>query len=402
MKNRAKSLLVVTSRFPFGSQEAYLGAELSELLRHFERVAVVPVRPPQGPARHSVPPGVEVLPWPLLDARIALRAALTLGLRPFASARVLSETFRSRDPGRLKNLAVAVKALALAHWARQNGYGHVHAYWMSTPSTVAMLAARLGGASWSAAAHRWDIYERNAFDVKQRSVAFVRAISDRGASDLRERMPLLNDRVIPLRLGIVVPSLAPSTPEWSKEFHLVCPAALVEVKGHTVLFSALDVLRRRGVPVRCTLYGSGPLLDSLRCSAIELGLERVVRFGGFIAQETLHDAYRTGRFAAVVLASRADGEKMMEGLPSALLEAMAFGVPVVATDSGSIGELLDGRSGHLVPAGDPARLADALYDVFINPEAARARARHAHAVVADRHDVRKQMHALAAAVQGKD
>ena len=394
-----RSVLVVASRFPFGSQEAYLSAELEQLARHFERVAVVPVHSASGPARHPVPAGVELLSWPLISPRLAWSAARAFARRPLPSARILARLAVSRDPGRLKNAVVLIKALALGRWAKQQGYDHIHAYWMSTPSTVAMLAAAAGETSWSATAHRWDIYERNAFDVKESTVSFVRTISERGQRDMQARMPSLNGRLIALRLGIAVPSAPlPVAAERGAEFPIVCPAALVPVKGHEVLLAALERLRQWKVPVTCTLAGDGPLRERLEATVERLHLRNVVRFEGFVAQERLHAAYRAGRFAAVVLSSRCAGEKMMEGLPSALLEAMAFGVPVVAANSGSIGELIDERCGLLVAPDDPDGLAAALYDVYCNPGAARERAERAYALVSDRYDVRSRVYELATAI----
>ncbi len=401
VSRRAKRLIVVTSRFPFGAQEAYLTSELDELVRYFDRVVVVPVRPPRQPARHRVPEGVEVLAWPLVSADLLRRAARTVVERPAATIGAIGQLMASRDPGFAKNATVLVKALALADWAREHRFDHVHAYWMSTPSTVAMVAALASDALWSATAHRWDIYERNAFDVKQRSVSFVRAISDRGERDLRARMPALNGRIRRLRLGTVVPDRVTQVRPNDAEFRIVCPAAFVPVKGHKVLFAALARLRRSNIPVRCTLYGAGPMQAELEAEVDFLELRDAVRFGGFIARDALHNAYRLGWFSAVVLASRSAGEKMMEGVPSALLEAMALGVPVVATDSGSVGELLGDGCGLLVKPDDPDALAAALLDVYLNPDAARDRAGRAYDLVSARHDVRTQMRELASAFERK-
>jgi glycosyltransferase involved in cell wall biosynthesis len=394
-------LILVTSRFPFGSQEAYLGVELAELARHFAEVVVVPVRPPASRARYSVPANVKVLAWPLLSAEIVRRALQAVAARPLPAARAFGQILASKDPGRLKNLAVGLKALALGQWAAEHRAAHIHAYWMSTPSTVAMLAAAASGLPWSGTAHRWDIYERNAFDVKERSISYVRAISARGADDLHKRMPRLNGRIVHLPLGIEIPPSRPH-PERGDSFRVVCPAALVEVKGHAVLLSALARLRGQGTPVHCTLYGTGPLREDLERAAGALGLRDCVEFGGFIPQSRLHAEYLAGRFSAVVLASRDDGEKMMEGVPSALLEAMAFGVPIVATNSGSIGEAIDAACGMLVPPDDPDRLAGALLEVYRDPDGARVRARRAYEIVAARHDVRARMHDLAAALHAKE
>jgi len=249
-------LIVVTSRFPFGTQEAYLTAELGELVKHFGRVAVVPVRKPGGPARHPVPAGVEVVAWPLVNFALLKRAARAVFARPRASLKAIAAVIGSRDRGLAKNASVILKGLALADWAREARIEHIHAYWMSTPSTVAMIAGLSSGIPWSATAHRWDIYEQNAFDAKERSVAFVRAISTRGAADIKKRMPFLGDRVLELRLGTVVPETVSELPQYGTEFSVVCPAALVPVKGHDVLLEALVRLRRDGIPGRCKSWVS--------------------------------------------------------------------------------------------------------------------------------------------------
>jgi glycosyltransferase involved in cell wall biosynthesis len=292
---------------------------------------------------------------------------------------------------------VALKALALADWVTENAMDHIHAYWMSTPATVAMIAATTARVAWSSTAHRWDIYERNAFDAKEKSVSFVRTISTRGATDLATRMPSLNGRIMELRLG----TLVPKTPVFTRErnpFCIICPAALVAVKGHDDLLRAIATLRNSNVPIQCTLAGSGPLRRDLELTTARLGLRDAVTFAGFVPQATLHEWYRAGRFAAVVLSSRALGDREMEGVPSALIEAMAFGVPVVATDSGSIGELLDVGVARLVKAGDPGALAAALFDVYLDPRAAEARARRAYERVAAQYDASTQMQKLAAAL----
>jgi colanic acid/amylovoran biosynthesis glycosyltransferase len=259
----------------------------------------------------------------------------------------------------------------------------------------------VSGVTWSCTAHRWDIYERNAFDAKERSVSFVRTISTRGTTDLARRMPGLDGRIIELRLGTVVPAAPPFVYQRREPFHIVCPAALVAVEGHEVLLHALARLRDWGVEVHCTLAGVGPRRHELEDLVARWGLGDSVEFAGFLQQNRLLEWYRMGLFAAVVLVSRADGARAMEDTPWALIEAMAFGVPVVATDSGSVHELLDGRVGRLVKAGDANALACGLLDVYLDPGAAEERARRAHQRVAAQYDAPTQMQKLAAALTRK-
>lgn len=401
MSGKRSNLLVVSSRFPYGHQETYLTTELRELAPYFERVAVAPLRSPAPPAGLQVPPGVEVLAWPLFGAEVLSRAIRVLFARPRRTLVTIVKILASRDPGKAKNLTVVVKAMALAHWTIEHRFEHIHAYWISAPATMAFIAAEISGASWSSTAHRWDIYERNAFDLKQRSAKFVRTISERGTRDLCKHMPLLADRVIQVRLGTAVPELTAIAKRPEKTLKLICPAALVAIKGHADLLDAIAGLRKKGVPVTCVFAGTGPLREFLELRVSQLALGDVVSFDGFIPQSTLHARYRSGEFAAVVLASRAEGEKTMEGVPSALIEAMAFGVPVVATDSGSIGELLNDTVGRLVPAGDANALAGALLDVYEQPDETRERARRAYSSIVKYHDVRVQMRTLAAALSGE-
>lgn len=400
MNGRVRRLAIVTSRFPFGVAEPYLLTELSELVNHFERIAVLPVRRGSGTIQ-PLPAGVEVLDWPLFDSDVLRRVLRVTFSRPAAVSRTVSDVLNSKDPGRLKNAAVMLKGIALADWIIERGYDHLHAYWLSTPATVAYIASQISGISWSATAHRWDIYERNAFDIKGRTAAFVRAISARGAADIWERMPSLAERVMHLRLGAVVPDFPAEVHRNGAEFNIICPAALVPVKGHADLLSAVAQLHAWHVPVRCTLAGQGPLKDVLEQRAEALGIAGLVEFAGFIAPAELHRRYRSGAYHAVVLASRSNGATEMEGVPSALIEAMAEGVPVVATDSGSVGELLDASSGWLVAPSKPDVLARALLEVYLNPGTARIRARKAHEIVAERHDVRTQMRALAGMLTGQ-
>ncbi|MGB6985527.1 MAG: glycosyltransferase [Candidatus Aquilonibacter sp.] len=384
-------LLVVSSCYPFRNKEPYLRTELTELSQYFERITVIPVRSPKGNSQ-ILPERVDVLAWPVISSEIMLRAMRMIRSRPLGAANSLFNLATSKDRGLGKNALVSLKGLALAQWCLENDIGHVHAYWLSSPATVAMIAGEVAGIPWSATAHRWDIYERNALDVKARSAMFVRAISARGARDLQERSPQLTSRIIRMPIGAVVPSESPK-PARGPSFRIVCPAALVPVKGHADLIEAVARLRERGVPVECVLAGEGPLRDDLVRHIKKRSLESCVRFVGFVPQVRLHEWYCEGSVNAVVLASR-EQEHLMEGIPSALVEAMAHGVPVVTTNSGSIGELVDNQCGRVVTPGDVQALADALYDVYDAPFEAMARAAKAYARVAEDHDVRRQMHAL--------
>jgi glycosyltransferase involved in cell wall biosynthesis len=143
-------------------------------------------------------------------------------------------------------------------------------------------------------------------------------------------------------------------------------------KDHATLLRATARLRWAMPGVRLLLVGQGPLEGETRRLAAELGLEETVVFAGFRS-----DARRlAATFDVFTLSST------FEGLPIALLEAMALGRPAVVTRVGGVPEVVtDGAQGLLVPPRDPAALAEGLRCLLGDPQlrarmgtAARARA----------------------------
>jgi glycosyltransferase involved in cell wall biosynthesis len=134
-------------------------------------------------------------------------------------------------------------------------------------------------------------------------------------------------------------------------------------KGHRFLLEAASRLVRSGVKVKFLLVGDGPLREALAEKARELGIACRVVFTGV-------------RDDAADLVSLMDVfvlPSLREGMPMALLEAMARGIPSVATAVGEVPAMLDdGRNGALVPAADAARMAKAILLLIRDRAAASA------------------------------
>src|SRR5262249_21327275 len=137
---------------------------------------------------------------------------------------------------------------------------------------------------------------------------------------------------------------------------------LSEVKCHDVLLRTFARLERQLPGAHLLLVGDGPLRTDLAQLAQRLGVAGQVRFAGYQAQPE--------RFLQVMnvfaLTSRS------EGMPRAVLEAWAAGVPVVASRVGGLPELIaDGQTGLLFPPGDENALARALLAILGNPSLAQ-------------------------------
>jgi glycosyltransferase involved in cell wall biosynthesis len=131
---------------------------------------------------------------------------------------------------------------------------------------------------------------------------------------------------------------------------ITCIANLRAVKGHEFLIRALRELKRGRKDFICLIVGDGVLRGDLEKRASDLGLREDVIFLGHQARERIPEILAiTDIF---VLPS------FWEGMPGAVMEAMAQGIPVVATDSGGTPEIVvDGATGYLVPAKDSSALA---------------------------------------------
>lgn len=157
---------------------------------------------------------------------------------------------------------------------------------------------------------------------------------------------------------------------------LLYAGAMTRLKGVEVLVEAYRELADRFPELELWMYGKGPLKGSLRRRLEEDGLADRVRFPGRVGTRELRDAMVRAR--TLVLPS------YTEGLGRVLLEAMACGTPVIASDLGGPRDLVDASGGGLlVSAGDPEVLADAAASLLVDPDRAATLGRRGHHYVVD-------------------
>ena len=177
------------------------------------------------------------------------------------------------------------------------------------------------------------------------------------------------------------------------ECRLVQAGRLIEKKGLPVTLRAFAVFLRKYPNATLTIAGEGPLLGELQKLARELNIERRVSFTGFISQEQLRDIYyRTHIF---VHPSQTGRDGNVEGIPNSMLEAMASGLPVFATDHGGIPEAVEnGVSGVLVRERDHEALANALLTATQDSDSLARIARNGAEVVRKNFDLQAQAQRL--------
>jgi glycosyltransferase involved in cell wall biosynthesis len=168
-----------------------------------------------------------------------------------------------------------------------------------------------------------------------------------------------------LGLGVDTSAWSP-TDGWSPEspFRIGYVGRLDPHKGVEHLVAAMSDLP----DATLTIVGDGSLREALERDVVERDLETRVRFRGFVGHDDLPAVYRT--LDAVVVPSLAS-ETWVEQFGRVVIEAMAMGVPVVASDTGALPEVV-GDAGIVIPSGSPADIASAITQLRSDPVATAA------------------------------
>jgi colanic acid/amylovoran biosynthesis glycosyltransferase len=351
-------VIVVTANLPHSTDEAFLVPEINELIRSGHQVLVVP-RSPKGPIIHGQSLLKHTRRESLYSARVLSKAVRTAASSPVRAMKTARTLLSSRTPAvAAKNFAIMPKALWLSTLAREWGAEHIHSHWAGTTATLAMIASAMSGIPWSFTAHRWDVVENNLLAEKVQNARVARFISEDGLR-MANQIGIgaaTNARV--LGMGVALPAeVRRRSSPWPI---VLCPARLVEVKGHRFLLEAWRLMRDRGIHGELWLAGDGHLRPQLDSFAHSFGIHHSVKFLGTVPHDELMRIYRETPISIVVLASADLGNGVHEGIPVALVEAMSYGIPVVATETGGTPELVIPGTGFLVPAGKAAPLADAM------------------------------------------
>lgn len=391
--------------------QTFIGREMDELTRRGWRIVPFALNRPAA-AEMQHPGAAEaaattcyvkgVGPWRALGAVLdaARRSPLGTARLAWRAARSGGTDLR-RVLWRLFQLG---EACVVWQRCRRDGVHHLHAHFAQATATVARFAAAIGTTcdplpwSWSFTVHGMhDVVDEASTDLgaKVADATTVVCVCDwLRAQVLRVSDPQHWSKVVVVRCGVEVDELVPqSAPEQgpalraaphAPSLDVVCLGRLSPEKGQLVLVDAIDLLRSSGHDVRLELVGAGPDTARIIDEVERRDLGDVVRLTGEL-----------GRTAVIDLLRAADAcclPSFAEGIPVSMMEAMALGVPVVATHVGGVPELArDHCTALTVAPGDAAALAGALGELAVHPELRRRLALAARRAVEEAHDSRRNV-----------
>ncbi len=265
------------------------------------------------------------------------------------------------------------RALAVGYELRRLGVTRIHALWASLPATLGWIIARAFDMEFSFAAHSRDVFVEGRMLKAKAALARAVVVCNRAAETrLRDVLGERLARKVTLVHHGIAPEALPARA--APEDYILAAGRFEPKKGLDVLVRACGILAREDTAllrkpdvagqspathqnmrgVRCIIVGDGP--ERARLESLVARERAPVELRGWMRHDELMSLM--SRAAAVAVPSVEDRFGDRDGIPNLVLEAMAVGVPVVATDAGGVGEVVkDGETGRLAPAGDAGALA---------------------------------------------
>ncbi len=392
-------VIYVVSLFPCWS-ETFIVREIRELLRMGVDVRIVSLRHPSETLVQSDARELQdrvIYPAPVLRTAVAAASAvLRHPLRELGRLFEIGWSMSAPPIERLKSLGAWWRITGLSAAMRKFDPDLLHAHWATYPSTAAMIAAERLERPFSFTCHAHDIFTADhLLRRKLRRCAFGVTISDFNRRYLAQRIPNAGAE----RLRVVHCGIEPDV----MPFHdggrqsdpplVLAVGRLDPIKGFADLVDACRDLRDRGMTFQCDIVGDGPLRAELQQRIDAAGLSAAVRLRGACKQEEVRALM--DRATIFVLPSVVTPQGDRDGIPVALMEAMASGAPVVSTRVSGIPELVeDGDCGLLVEPHDPESLASAMRRLLSDPDLRSRFARAARRKVEADFDVTRETHKL--------
>lgn len=317
---------------------------------------------------------------------LVLALLRTLVTHPLPLLRAAALNWRTGVPGvrpRLWQMMYLMEACLLAAELRRRGVQHLHNHIAENSATVAMLASTICGVPYSMTVHGPGIFfhaQQWALDEKIARSAFTACISDFCRSQcMIFTPPSAWGRLQLVRCGVDDAFLKAEPSAVPDAGRFVCVGRLCAEKGQALLVEAIGRLRDAGLDSELVLVGDGELRSAMEGRITELDLRDRVTITGWADSAAVRQHLLGAR--AMVMASFA------EGLPVVIMEALALGRPVIATQIAAIPELVrPGETGWLTPAGNIDALTEALREALATPVAKlSAMGRAGHDLVAQRH-----------------
>ena len=360
--------------------ETFISNEILLLERLGFHIHLFSMRRPREKFTHQsvtqIRAGVDYLPETILAhlPRLMVYNLRLFARKPKIYSRALKTAWRrfqrTHKSATLKHLLQA--GYIVQHLLPKRQVNHLHAHFAHSPASVAMFAGQLSGLPFSFTAHAKDIYTSHPGQLQEK-IALARFVVTCTGYNRRHLIKISDGGKTAIHR--IYHGIDTSLFTHQKEaksvvtppYQILTIARMTPKKGLPTVLRALKLLTQRGVAIKHTLIGDGDDRDKILALIKNLALEDVTHWIGTQPHEVVLGHYLKADLFVLGCEVAANGDR--DGIPNVLLESMAMGVPVVATNVSAIPELVETeKTGLLVRPGKPDLLADAMLRLLTDKE----------------------------------
>lgn len=260
-----------------------------------------------------------------------------LTLKPIQISRAFFQLILIQKPKRfIYTLYIFPRVLLLIDWIEKERINHIHAYWGTTATTCAMIAARLTRTPFSFTIHKADIISDDILAYKSQKALFMRSISHWGKK-LAIKLGVNQDKIKVIHLGVNIPKILHMKKK-TEEKNIVCVS---ELARHKRVFELIEQISKFE-NVKLYIFGNGKEENKIKKMIKRLNIGGRIRLLGTVTPKKLFGFYQKRKFDLFILPSE------IEGIPVATMEAMAYSIPVAVTKVGGSGELVNPWNGYIL------------------------------------------------------
>ena len=273
---------------------------------------------------------------------------------------------------------------------KQLGIKHIHAEFADLPALLAAKAAKRLNISYSVGIHAFDVHcAKYPAATIFGNARFITACNQAAADALIAANPSLKTKIAIIHHGIDLQKWMFDDCQSPKP---ICKIAfvgrLVPKKGLDILIRALPYLKVSGIQFSLEVVGSGPLEDELKDLANQQQVVEFIHWHGVQPPESVRSILRQSSCLCAPSVVAPNGDR--DGIPNTVLEAMAVGLPVIATHVGGIAEALSNDKGWMIDSLSPLQLANTLSTFVSAPfEERQQRILNARKLIENDFDARK-------------
>lgn len=354
-----KKLIFVTGQYPYGNGETFIENEIQYLSRCFDKIYIYAVR-----ANLQMNLTVRKVPN---NVCYMMSDYNTVSQYQYPASFLHKKTLRE-----IKHIGITKNVLSCCNFERETNHESkkissfidsmtinandmivVYSYWLSAIGMVAIniknaLKKRGTTAALYSRAHGFDLYRERAYQNYQpfqkymvENIDRIYPCSEQGSAYLKNLYPESASKIKRSYLG-VADKFDGRYSGKNGIFHIVSCSNLIPLKRVDLIAQALSIIT--DIQIKWTHFGDGELMERLKAEIAKLPKNITVELPGRVPNSDIYQYYNNHNVNLFINVSTS------EGLPVSIMEAISFGIPVIATDVGGTSEIvIDGVNGRLLP-----------------------------------------------------